>query len=85
MKHHDLMISCSSFITAILAVVGLILCCTNTVSQNKTYVGIFAFLFIMAIVLLCANYKKGISKKYIELNNYLTTSSLESIVNLNID
>ncbi|AHX04956.1 hypothetical protein [Ehrlichia japonica] len=84
-KKHDLMINYSSFISITLAVVGLILCCTNTISHNQTSIGIFTFLFMMAIVLLAANYRKGINKKYIELNNYLTTFSSESIDSLNID
>ncbi|KJV65961.1 hypothetical protein EMUCRT_0146 [Ehrlichia cf. muris str. EmCRT] len=54
------------------------------ISESNLY-GIFTFLFMMIIVLLCANYKEGMSKKYIELNNYLTILSSEPIFSLNID
>ncbi|AHC39689.1 hypothetical protein EMUR_01775 [Ehrlichia muris AS145] len=39
--------------------------------SDQTCIGIFTFLFMMIIVLLCASYNEGMSKKYIELNNYL--------------
>ncbi|OUC04806.1 hypothetical protein DB91_01290 [Ehrlichia sp. Wisconsin_h] len=78
------MLNYSSFIVAILAVIGYTMLYKYNISESNLY-GIFTFLFMMIIVLLCANYKEGMSKKYIELNNYLTILSSEPIFSLNID
>ncbi|ABD44821.1 hypothetical protein ECHHL_0640 [Ehrlichia chaffeensis str. Heartland] len=76
-KYHDTIINCSSLIAIVGAIVGLTLCCTSKVRHGQAYVGVFVLILIATLALLCANYKKSISEKYTQLNNYLTKFSSE--------